>query len=458
MMDIDLYIKNALVVDETMEFIGGIAVKDGHVAMLVNGNPDLQAVKVIDAQGATVFPGIIDSHVHFNDPGRNHWEGMRTGSLAAAAGGVTTVVDMPLNNLPAVVNQQIFESKLAAVKDRAVIDFALYGGLVDNNLDELDGMHAAGAAAFKAFLSNSAIEDFPRVDDDVFVAGLRRIGELGNTLVIHAENEYVPAFLSNQLQSQGRTDNAAWTESRPPYVELEAIHRALFWQRRFRGRLHILHTTTRAGIEMVHKAQAQGQDVSVETCPHYLLLTEKDFEKIGPVAKCAPPLRSQSEVEDLWEAVLVGMVDTIGSDHSPCTMEEKEAGASNIWKAWGGISGVQTMLPVVLTEGVLKRRLPLTEVCRMLSSEPARLMGLYPRKGSFLPGSDADFTLVDLEKEWVLSKSDLHYKNPHSPMIGRSFKGQVVKTIVRGIVVYDEGEFTVDPGYGQFLIRGYGQT
>jgi allantoinase len=457
-MEANLYLRNAKVTSEDAQFLGGILVRDGLISEVVDGNPDLLAEKTIDLQGHILFPGIIDSHVHFNDPGRTHWEGMRTGSMAAAAGGVTTIVDMPLNNLPAVVNQEILQSKLDAVKSRALVDFALYGGLIDDNLVELEGMHRSGVAAFKAFLSNSAIPDFPRVDDDIFMIGLQQIADLGNLLVIHAENEYVPSYLVKKFQAEGRCDRAAWTESRPPYVELEAIQRALFWLRQVRGRLHILHTTLSEGVELVYQAKMDGLEVSVETCPHYLTFNEDDFERIGPVAKCAPPLRSRDEVESLWDVVLEGKVDTIGSDHSPCTFEEKQAGDEDIWKAWGGISGVQTMLVTILTEGVHKRGLPLTSVTRMLSSNPARIMGLYPGKGSFLPGSDADFTVVDLDDEWTLSEKDLHYKNPHSPFVGRSFKGRVVQTILRGKTVYQEGAFPIEPGYGCFLPRGIDQV
>lgn len=456
-MNTNLYLRNAKIVSENAQFHGGIVVRAGKIAMVVEGNPDLPAERTIDIQEHVVFPGIIDSHVHFNDPGRTHWEGMRTGSMAAAAGGVTTIVDMPLNNLPAVVNQEILQLKLDAVQNRSMVDFSLYGGLVDNNLVELEGMHRLGVAAFKAFLSNSAIPDFPRVDDDILMIGLERIRALNNLLVIHAENEYVPGYLAKQLQVGGRVDNAAWTESRPPFVELEAIRRALFWLEQVKGRLHIAHTTLSEGVELVHRAQMSGLDVTVETCPHYLIFDAEDFNRLGPVAKCAPPLRSRAEVESLWGAVLDGKVDTIGSDHSPCTLEEKKAGEADIWKAWGGISGIQTMLAVILTEGVHKRGLPLTAVTRMLSSNPARIMGLYPRKGSFLPGSDADFTVVDLEDDWTLSEKDLHYKNPHSPFVGRSFKGRVIQTIVRGETVYQEGAFPKKPGYGRFLPRGYSQ-
>jgi len=452
-MRVDQYYRNARIVAEDGQFHGGIAVRDGKIAMIVDGSPDLPADREIDLQELIVFPGIIDTHAHFNEPGRAYWEGMRTGSMAAAAGGVTTFVDMPLNNLPAVVDRQIFESKLDAVRSKSVVDFALYGGLVDNNLDEIESMHKLGASAFKAFLSDSSTPDFQRVDDDILMIGLQRISELGNLLAVHAENEYVSRHLSAQLQAQGRRDRAAWPESRPPFVELEAVNRALFWLKQVKGRLHILHTTLSESAELVYRAKQDGLDVSIETCPHYLTFDEDDFERIGPEAKCAPPIRSRREVEALWQAVLDGKVDTIASDHSPCTAEEKQAGEEDIWKAWAGISGIQTMLVSILTEGVHKRGLSLSDVTRMLSANPARLMGLFPKKGSFQPGSDADLTVVDIEEEWTLSAKDLYYKNPHSPFIGRRFKGKVIYTIVRGAIVYHDGSFDVEPGYGLFLSR-----
>jgi allantoinase len=270
---------------------------------------------------------------------------------------------------------------------------------------------------------------------------------------VHAENEYVTAMLGRQLREAGRTDRAAWHESRPPVTELEAINRAIYWAKAAQGNLHIVHVTLADGIRAAARAKQEGVHVTVETCPHYLFFDQEDFVRIGPAAKCAPPLRSRSEVERLWECVLDGLVDTIASDHSPCTWAEKEPGMTNIWKAWGGISGVQTMLPAILTEGVHKRGLPLSALVRMMATNPARIFGLYPQKGTILPGSDADLVVVDLDKEWSLTENDLFYKNKHSAFVGRSFKGAVERTIVRGVTVYQHGQITAPPGFGQLLRR-----
>jgi allantoinase len=372
--------------------------------------------------------------------------------MAAAAGGITTVMEMPLNATPPSIDAEKLLHKRLAVQSEPVIDYAHWGGLVDNNLEALDGLHDQGVIGYKAFMSNSGV-DFERVNDDVLFAGLKRARQSGNLVAVHAESEYVTALLGQEFRASGRTDRAAWPESRPPFTELEAIQRAIYWTKVSDGNLHIVHVTIARGIEAVDQAKREGVKVTVETCPHYLFFDHDDFVRIGPAAKCAPPIRVRAEVEALWDCVLAGLVDTIASDHSPCPWADKEPGMDNIWQAWGGISGVQSMLPAILTEGVHKRGLPLSAVVRMMAGNPARIFGLYPQKGSLLPGADADLVVVDLEREWTLSVNDLFYKNKHSAYIGCSFRGAVERTIVRGVTVYHNGQITVQPGFGQLLRR-----
>lgn len=440
-------------ITETGEFFGGLVVEDGKVAQVVGEHAAVSADQVTDLAGLTVLPGLVDDHVHFNEPGREHWEGYYTGSMAAAAGGVTTFIEMPLNATPPSINRANLLHKQAAVRDKAVVDYALWGGLVDDNVADLAGLHEEGVIGFKAFMSESGV-DFARVDDNVLYAGLRRAAELGNLVAVHAESQHVTQLLSDELRAAGRTDRAAWSESRPPAAELEALSRAVYWAGVSGGRLHVVHVTIADGIRAADRAQREGVKVTVETCPHYLFFDEGDFERLGPLAKCAPPIRDRAEVEALWACVLAGLVDTIASDHSPCPWADKEPGLDNIWRAWGGISGVQSLLPVLLTEGVHKRSLPLTDLVRMTSANPARLFGLYPRKGSLLPGSDADFVVVDLDREWELSADELFYKHKHSPYVGARFKGLVRRTVVRGETVYEDGQIVAQPGYGQLLRRG----
>ena len=269
--------------------------------------------------------------------------------------------------------------KRDAVRAESVVDYGHWGGLVDDNVSDLPGLIAGGVVGCKAFMSSSGV-DFERVDDDVLFAGLEVAGELGSVIGVHAENEHVTALLGQRLRASGRTDRASWYESRPPATELEAIRRACHWAKAAGGSLHVVHVTIAEGLEEIARAKREGTRVTAETCPHYLFFDQSDFERIGPLAKCAPPLRSRDDVEALWGAVLAGLVDTIGSDHSPCPWQEKERGLDDIWEAWGGISGIQTMLPALLTEGVHRRGLELPALVRMVASNPARLFGL--REGS----------------------------------------------------------------------------
>lgn len=451
----DLYLKNARVITEDDEIKGGLLIAGEKVQQIIQGTPSLPAKNVVDLKGKVLLPGLVDSHVHFNEPGRAHWEGYRSGSMAAAAGGVTTFLEMPLNSKPETLSVQDLADKRQAVASQPIVDYGQWGGLVDDNLEDLEGLHQEGVVGFKAFLSDSGIENFQRIDDDLLYAGLKKTTGLKNVLALHAENEYVTRYLGDLFREQGRKDRSSWTESRPPFAELEAIKRAIYWARVTGGNLHFVHVTIPEGLQAVALAKEDGLRVTAETCPHYLYFDKEDFTDIGPKAKCAPPLRSSEIVHELWEYVLAGKVDTIGSDHSPCTWEEKASGLDDIWQAWGGISGVQTMLSVILTEGFHKRNLPLTAVVRMMSANPARIFGLYPQKGTLQPGTDADVTVIDLDQAWTVEGEDLFYKNKFSAFEGVSLTGKVTHTFVRGKLVYNEGSFEASPGYGKLLKRQY---
>lgn len=452
-MSADYYLKNAQIATEENVFTGGIVIADGKIVQLVAGDVPVDAAQVIDLGGKHVLPGLVDAHVHLNEPGREETEGYRTGSMAAAAGGVTTVLDMPLNASPPTIDVANLQRKRAVAQSRSVVDYAHWGGLVNNNLAELDALNEEGVIGFKAFMSESGV-DFARIDDDVLMAALHRMVDLKNVVAVHAENEYVTRFLAEQLQRSGRTDAMAWPESRPTSQEIEAIARAIYWAGVTGGRLHIVHISNSGGVQQVTRAKGAGIAVTAETCPHYLFFDHTDFQRIGPAAKCAPPLRDLAEVEELWRCVLAGQVDIIASDHSPCQWAAKEAGQENIWKAWGGINGLQSGLAVLLTEGVHKRGLPLPDLVRMMCTNPARIFGLFPQKGTLLPGSDADLVVVDLEKEWTLTTDDLFYKNKHSAYVGTTFRGAIEQTYLRGQPVYQNGQILVEPGYGKLVRAG----
>jgi allantoinase len=357
---------------------------------------------------------------------------------------------MPLNASPPTINGKAFDLKYEAARRAAIVDFGLWGGLVDNNLADLADLHDRGVCAFKAFLCESAT-DFKRIDDDLLREGLVAARSMGSLVGVHAENEWVTRFLAERMQAQGRIDRKAWGEARPPEAELEAIERAIFWSKATGGRLHIVHISQADGIDAVSAAKRDGVSVTAETCAHYLFFSEEDFVRIGPAAKCAPPLRPRPMVEALWETVLDGAVDLIASDHSPCLIEEKTAGTDNVWKAWGGISGLQSTLPVLMTEGVFKRGLKLTDLVRMTSANPARIFGLYPQKGALQPGADADLVIVDPDARYRLETADLFYKNKHSAYVGSEFRSRIARTIVRGTTVFLNGEIQAAPGFGQIV-------
>ena len=449
-MNPDLYVRNATVVTEAGRFHGGVVASGGHISQLVIGTPDIPAERTVEAGGRIVLPGIIDAHTHFSEPGRD-FEGYRTGSMAAAAGGVTTILDMPLNDLPPTTSRERLDRKREMIGGESIIDYGLWGGLIDNNLDDLEGLHAGGVIAFKAFMRTVA--DFPRVDDGLLYDGLLRIAKLDNVVGVHAENEYVTAHLRDRLQSQGRIDRRAWNESRPPEQEIEAIQRAIFWAETAGARLHVCHISVAEAVALVRAAAQRGARITGETCAHYLFFNMEDYLRVGPRLRAAPPLRSHAEAERLWQCVLQGQVDIISSDHSPFPPDRYEKGMENVWEGGGGVMGLQSMLPAVITEGVHKRGMSWELLARLMSSNPARVFGIYPRKGALMPGSDADLTIIDPEPEWTLREEDLLYRHRQSPYVGRKFKGIVSETIVRGQTVYRNGEILAKPGHGKVVQR-----
>jgi allantoinase len=400
-----------------------LAVEDGLIAAVGAELPGA-AAEEIDARGLHVLPGAVDAHVHLNEPGTD-WEGFDTGTAALAAGGVTTLVDMPLNAHPPTVDGAAFDAKRACGERAARIDFALWGGIVPGqSLDALDELAARGVVGFKAFMSASGMDDFPRADDLTLYEGMLRAAALGLPVAVHAESEAITAGLALRARAESRSGMRDYLDSRPAVAEIEAIARALTLAEAAGCALHVVHVSTGRGVALVAQARARGVDASCETCPHYLALTDEDAERIGTLAKCAPPLRPAGEVEALWVALAEGSLPMIGSDHSPAPAALKEGDA---FAAWGGISGAQTTVPLVLGDG-LRRGLPLERLVEALAGFPARRFRLAG-KGRLEPGADADLTLVAQEKAPV---GELLYRHPHSPFAGRTLHARVVRTLVRG--------------------------
>jgi allantoinase len=399
-----------------------IGIADGVIAGFEAG----PARAEIDARGLTVLPGVIDAHVHFNEPGRTDWEGWATGTRALAAGGATACVEMPLNAHPPTIDGAAFDAKHAAARASAIVDFALWGGLVPGNLDRLEELAERGVVGFKAFMCDSGIADFPAVDPDTLGAGMERAARLGLPVAVHAED---PASL-------GEPAGTGWRDfvaSRPVEAELRAIETALALARETGCALHVVHVSTAASVQLVAES---GIDATCETCPHYLTLCEDDLETLGTRAKCAPPLRSAAERDALWERI--GDLAFIASDHSPCPPEMKRG---DFTAAWGGIAGCQTLLALLLDAGVAP-----ADVVTLTSTGPAQRLRLP--KGGLTPGADADIVLVDLDHTGC---AELHDRHRLSPFAGRPLRGGVVRTLVRGTTVYTDGRIVAEPPLGRLL-------
>ncbi len=411
-----------------------VAIEDGKIAAI---GPDLGgAAEEIDARGLHIFPGLIDVHVHFNEPGRTDWEGAATGSRALAAGGGTLFFDMPLNSTPCTVNARAFDEKRAALEASSVTDFGLWAGLIPGNIGEMAELADRGVVGFKAFLCDSGLPEFPRADDLTLIDGLREAARLGLPVAVHAENQEITRGLARKIGEQDRGSVRAFLASRPVIAELEAIQRATLLAREAGAKLHIVHVSTGRGAALAAEARAQGTDVSIETCPHYLFFTEEDVERLGAVAKCAPPLRSRDYQDELWEQLMEGAVDIVASDHSPAPPEMK---AGDFGRAWGGIAGVQSTLAVLLDRGHHCRRLPLERIALLAAREPARRFCIAG-KGELAIGADADLTLVDLSRPVRLQAAHLKQRHALSPYVGSDFRGAVARTIRRGETIFDSGE------------------
>jgi len=396
----------------------------------------------IDARGLFVFPGLIDVHVHFNEPGHTEWEGAATGSRALAAGGGTLFFDMPLNSIPCTVNAREFDLKRSALEASSVTDFALWGGLVPGNVREMEALAERGVVGFKAFLCHSGLDEFPRVDDLTLWEGLREAARLGLPVAVHAENHELIAALSRRMIEQGRQGIRDFLESRPVLAELEAIQRATLLAGEAGARLHVIHISSGRGVLLAAEARQRGVDVSTETCPHYLFFTGEDVERLGAVAKCAPPVRDRKEQDNLWAELLGGNVDVIASDHSPSSPDRK---AGEFWRAWGGIAGVQSTLAVLLDQGYHRRGLPLERIASLVAAEPARRFRIADR-GRIVAGACADLVLVDLSATFTLKPEDLLQRHALSPYLGASFRGAVKRTIRRGETIFAEGKITAKGG------------
>src|SRR4051794_2885049 len=444
MSDLDLIVRGGTVVAPDGVRRADIGVADGAIVAVA---PDLEgaAPEAIDAGGLHVLPGAVDAHVHFNDPGRAEYEGFATGTRAAAAGGTTTVVDMPLNAQPPTVDAAGFDRKRAAVQQAALVDFALWGGLVPGNAGRLGELAARGVVGFKAFMAATGMPDFAMADDLTLLEGMRAAARLRLPVAVHAESEAITTALAARARREGRTGVRDYLRSRPAIAEVEAIGRALLLAEETGCALHVVHVSTGRGVARVAQARARGVDATCETCPHYLVLDEEDAERLGAIAKCAPPLRPAAERDALWAALHDGAVAFVASDHSPAPPElKRHDDGGDFFAVWGGIAGAQTLLALLLDAGHHARGLPLVKLAQLTSAGAARRLRLRG-KGRLERGADADLVLVNLAGETVVTAEHLHQRHPHTPYTGRTLRGRVERTIVRGATVYAGGRVVAPP-------------
>ncbi|GAX05323.1 allantoinase [Secundilactobacillus pentosiphilus] len=444
-------IKNGLIVTPTGVVKADLAIKAGKIAAI--GDLSGSAEEVIDAKGQLVLPGMVDAHVHINEPGRGNWEDYHTGSQALAAGGTTSMVVMPLNALPARTTAAEFNRHRAIAEGRSYIDFALYGGLVPGNQPAIAPMAQAGAAGFKAFMATTGSDepgDFHNVDDYDLYRGMQAIAKTGLRLSLHAENAVLTDRLAEDEIAHQHTDVQAYIDSRPPMVEVEAVRRALYLAKQTGCKLHFVHLSTGEAVREVHRAQLAGQDVTCETCLHYLTLNTVDFKQIGPLAKCSPVLRTPEVQADLWREVQAGHVNAVTSDHSPAPAEMKANPSNNIFEVWGGISGAQNNLDIFYDVAVKSGRLNLQQFVQLTAAGPAQLFGLK-NKGQLRVGADADIALLDPDQSYTLQASDLFYKNPISAYVGRKINCRVTRTILRGKTIFELGRGFDEQPTGRFL-------
>jgi allantoinase len=445
----DLVVHGGRIATDYGVFDGTVVVRDGRIAGLEDADSrGPEAAEKIDARGRLVIPGCVDAHCHFDEPmPRDPREGFERGTMSAAAGGVTTVLEHPLS-IPPPRDAETFLAKKALAETKCVVDFGLWGALIPESIDHLPEMHELGAVAFKGFMS-AAGADYPMIEDGQLLAGLQTASQLDAIIGVHAEGEALTVYFTDKLTREGRQDPRAISEGRPPIAEYEAIQRAIVLAHHANARLHIVHMSIPEGADLIQAARRDGVRVTAETCPHYLHMDWTALDRLGAYAKCKPPLRSPDSTERLWQAVLDGKIDFIAADHAPYTRAEKERGS--VWDAPWGMPGIQTMIPILISDGIIARGWDLSAFVRFTSSRAAQVFGIYGRKGTIRVGADGDLVVIDLNASWTVQSEDLFYKQRWSALEGETLQGRIEQTVVRGQVVYDRGEIKVQPGYGQFV-------
>lgn len=417
-----------------------LLVDDEKIADVVPRHEIPSAAETFDFADLAILPGLVDSHVHINEPGRTEWEGFRTATRAAAAGGYTLLVDMPLNCVPSTTSVEALQTKRTAAAGQCFVDWAAWGAVVPENHAQLADLAAAGVPGFKCFLIHPGTEDFAMVTETQLRAALPLLKPADLPLLVHAE---LPGPIDSATESLREADwrsYATYLQSRPDSAEHTAIDLLIRLSQEFGCHIHIVHLATASALEKLRDAKRRGLPITVETCPHYLHFSSEKIPDGSTVHKCAPPIRNTENREGLWQGLRDGTLDLVATDHSPCPPDIKRIEGGDFRTAWGGISSLSLALPVMWTEAQ-GRGFTLANIAQWMAAGPAKLAGLDHKKGRLAPGYDADFVIFDLDAEWIVTPADLHFRHPISPYLGERVVGKAVKTYLRGDCIYEQGNF-----------------
>jgi allantoinase len=427
-----------------------IYIQDGRIVALAGYFEIVSECEVIDLDNnSLVMPGLVDTHVHINSPGRTEWEGFPNATLAAAAGGVTTLIDMPLNSIPPTTTLAGFKTKLESAANNCFVDVGFWGGVVPGNTAELGPLFEAGVVGFKCFLVPSGVDEFPHVTEEDLREAMPELARLDALLIVHAE---LPGPMRGPIKSGGSARAyETFLASRPREAENEAVELMVRLSQEFGTRVHIVHLSSAEAVPVLRKAQAAGVRITAETCPHYLHFAAEEVPAGATEFKCCPPIRERENREELWQGLADGTIDFIVSDHSPCPGEMKLRESGDFMNAWGGIASLQLRLPIIWTEA-RRRGFTVEDLTKWLCGNPARQVSMQTRKGAIAVGNDADLVVWNPDEQFTVAAGALHHRHKITPYNGEVLSGVVQKTFLRGRKIYDGGHF-VDEPLGHLLLR-----